>query len=56
MTGSPVVMQGTNKMHGETIEILSKEDNRVIVSAVKAYSRADFSPPTRRTRPALAIP
>ena len=37
MTGSPVVMQGTNKMHGETIEILSKEDNRVIVSAVKAY-------------------
>ncbi len=36
MTGSPVVMQGTNKMHGETIEILSKEDNRVIVSAVKA--------------------
>lgn len=37
MTGSPVVMQGTNKIHGETIEILSKEDNRVIVSAVKAY-------------------
>lgn len=36
MTGNPVVMQGTNKMHGETIEILSKEDNRVIVSAVKA--------------------
>ena len=36
MTGSPVVMQGTNKLHGETIEILSKEDNRVIVSAVKA--------------------
>ena len=36
MTGSPVVMQGTNKMHGETIEILSKEDNRVIVSMVKA--------------------
>ncbi len=37
MTGSPVVMQGTNKLHGETIEILSKEDNRVIVSAVKAH-------------------
>lgn len=37
MTGGPVVMQGTNKIHGETIEILSKEDNRVIVSAVKAY-------------------
>ena len=36
MTGNPVVMQGTNKMHGETIEILSKEDNRVIVSMVKA--------------------
>ena len=37
MTGSPVVMQGTNKIHGETIEILSKEDNRVKVSKVKAY-------------------
>lgn len=37
MTGNPVVMQGTNKIHGETIEILSKEDNRVIVSKVKAY-------------------
>ena len=37
MTGSPVVMQGTNKMHGETIEILSKEDNRVKVNAVKAH-------------------
>ncbi len=37
MTGDPVVMQGTNKMHGETIEILSKENNRVIVSKVKAY-------------------
>ena len=36
MTGAPVVMQGTNKLHGETIEILTKEDNRVKVNTVKA--------------------
>ena len=37
MTGAPVVMQGTNKLHGETIEILTKEDNRVKVNTVKAH-------------------
>ena len=37
MTGDPVVMQGTNKLHGETIEILTKEDNRVKVNTVKAH-------------------
>ncbi len=37
MTGSPVMMQGSNKMHGERIEIFSREDNRMKVQTAKAY-------------------
>ena len=37
MTGEPVMMQGGNRLYGSSIEILSKEDNRIKVNTAKAY-------------------
>lgn len=37
MTGNPVMMQGSNKMYGDRIEILIKEGNRMRVINPKVY-------------------
>ena len=37
MTGSPVMMQGSNKMYGDRIEIIIKEGNRMRVINPKVY-------------------
>ena len=37
MTGEPIMMQGGNRLYGSSIEILSKEDNRIRVNTAKAY-------------------
>lgn len=37
MTGEPIMMQGGNRLYGSSIEILSKEDNRIKVNKAKAY-------------------
>ena len=37
MTGEPVMMQGTNKMYGDRIEILIREGNRMRVINPKFY-------------------
>ena len=37
MTGEPVMIQGGNRLYGNTIEILSREDNRIRVNTAKAY-------------------
>ena len=36
MTGNPVMMQGSNRLNGNSIEIFSKQDNRMKVNSVKA--------------------
>ncbi|MBQ7730739.1 MAG: hypothetical protein IJT68_02755 [Lentisphaeria bacterium] len=36
MTGDPVLLQGSNRLYGKSIEIFSKEDNRMKVNTVKA--------------------
>lgn len=49
MTGNPVMMQGTNKMYGDRIEILIKEGNRMRVINPKVYYTGDsfLSSPTK---------
>lgn len=37
MTGKPVLLQGSNRMFGESIEILSREDNRMKVRTAKIH-------------------
>ena len=42
LTGNSVMMQGANRLHGETIAVYSQEDNRVKVSAFKAYLKGSL--------------
>ena len=52
MTGNPVMMQGSNKMYGDRIEILIKEGNRMRVINPKVYYTGEsfLSSPTPSTK------
>ena len=49
MTGNPVMMQGSNKMYGDRIEIIIKEGNRMRVINPKVYYTGEsfLSAPTK---------
>ena len=50
MTGNPVMMQGSNKMYGDRIEILIKDGNRMRVINPKVYYTGDsFLSGTQKT-------
>jgi len=53
MTGKPVMMQGSNRMLGESIEILSREDNRMKVKTAKAYLAGRLLSPDEEDAPGL---